>query len=159
MTSTSALSDSSPSGNAIKTWISNRASHLLGIDYPIIQAPFGGFPSQQLTALVSNLGGLGSFGAVTLGSSAIREVIGELRNLTGKSFAINLWVSISDRNSSHISAETIQQNIRELAQYYAELGIEPPSKVESKLHDFEEQVRAPLMLKFLCSALSTGFHL
>jgi nitronate monooxygenase len=48
-----------------------------------------------LTATVSNLGGLGSLGAVTLGSSAISEVIAEIRSLTSKPFAINLWVSTS----------------------------------------------------------------
>ena len=79
------------SGNGKRTWKSSRVVKLLGIDYPIIQAPFGGFPSQQLTAAVSNLGGLGSLGAVTLSSSAITEVIEEIRSLTTKPFAINLW--------------------------------------------------------------------
>ena len=48
------------------SWRLTRAAQLLGIEYPIIQAPFGGLPSQHLTATVSNLGGLGSLGAVTL---------------------------------------------------------------------------------------------
>ena len=68
-------------GDAMVSWRLTRAAQLLGIEYPIIQAPFGGFPSQRLTATVSNLGGLGSLGAVTLGSSAINEVIGEIRSL------------------------------------------------------------------------------
>ena len=78
------------SGNARKSWRSTRVAQQLGIDYPIIRAPFGGLPSQRLTATVSNLGGLGSLGAVTLGSSAISEVIAEIRGLTSKPFAINL---------------------------------------------------------------------
>jgi NAD(P)H-dependent flavin oxidoreductase YrpB (nitropropane dioxygenase family) len=78
------------SGNARKFWMSTRVAQQLGIDYPIIRAPFGGLPSQRLTATVSNLGGLGSLGAVTLGSSAISEVIAEIRGLTSKPFAINL---------------------------------------------------------------------
>src|SRR5580700_5568892 len=77
------------SGNGKRTWKSTRVAKLLGIEYPIIQAPFGGFPSQQLTAAVSNLGGLGSLGTVTPGSSAISEVIAEIRGLTSKPFAIN----------------------------------------------------------------------
>src|SRR6202043_4138391 len=114
------------SGNARKSWRSTRVGQQLGIDYPIIQAPFGGLPSQRLTATVSNLGGLGSLGAVTLGSSAITEVIEEIRSLTTKPFAINLWVSTSDRQAARIESDTIQSNIRGLARYYAELGIEPP---------------------------------
>ena len=78
------------SGNARKSWRSTRVAQQLGIDYPIIRAPFGGLPSQRLTATVSNLGGLGSLGAVTLGSSAISEVIAEIRGLTSKPFAIKL---------------------------------------------------------------------
>jgi hypothetical protein len=53
------------SGNGKDSWRLTRAAHLLGIDYPILMAPFGGLPSQRLTAAVSNLGGLGSLGAVT----------------------------------------------------------------------------------------------
>ena len=142
------------SGNEKHSWKSTRIAKLLGIDYPIIQAPFAGFPSQQLTAAVSNLGGLGSLGAVTLGSSAITEVIEEIRSLTTRPFAINLWVSISDRQAAHIGSDAIQGKLRGLARYYAELGIEPPSQVESKPPDFEIQIRAavdarPAVLSFI----------
>src|SRR6266436_8548960 len=92
------------SGSTRKSWRSTRVAQKLGIDYPIIQAPFGGLPSQRLTATVSNLGGLGSLGAVTLGSSAISEVIAEIRSLTSKPFAVNLWVSTSDREAAHIGS-------------------------------------------------------
>src|SRR5258708_20817945 len=129
------------SGNAGKPWRSTRVAQQLGIDYPIIQAPFGGLPSQRLTATVSNFGGLGSLGAVTLGSSAISEVIAEIRSLTRKPFAINLWVSTADREASHVGLGIIEERICALARYYAELGIEPPSKVEAKPQDFETQVR------------------
>src|SRR5260370_6972721 len=99
------------SGNASDSWRSTRVALELGIDYPIIQAPLGGLPSQRLTATVSNLGGLGSLGAVTLGSSAISEVIAQIRSLTSKPFAINLWVSTSDRQPSHIVFDLIYLRI------------------------------------------------
>ena len=45
-------------------WNQTRVSELLGIRYPIIQGPFGGGLSTiQLTAIVSNAGGMGAFGA------------------------------------------------------------------------------------------------
>lgn len=138
-------------GDAMVSWRLTRAAQVLGIEYPIIQAPFGGFPSQHLTATVSNLGGLGSLGAVTLASSAIKEAIGEIRSLTQRPFAINLWVSTSDREASHISAEAIDQAIQSYASYYAELGIECPSHLEANPQDFEAQVasaidaRAPVL--------------
>jgi len=142
------------SGNEKRSWKSTGFLKLLAIDYPIIQAPFGGFPSQQLTAAASNVGGLGSLGAVTLGSSAITEVTQEIRSLTTKPLAINLWVSTSDRQAARIKSDIIQSKSQGLARYYAELVIEPPLQVESKPQDFEIQVRTavdarPTVLSFI----------
>ena len=81
-------------------------------------------------------------------------MIEEIRSLTTKPFAINLWVSTSDREAARIESDIIQSKIRGLARYYAELGIGPPSQVESKPQDFEIQVRAavdarPAVLSFI----------
>jgi glyoxylase-like metal-dependent hydrolase (beta-lactamase superfamily II) len=89
------------------------------------------------------LGGLGSLGAVTLGSSAISEVIAEIGSLTSKPFAINLWVSTSDREASHLGLGVIEERICALAHYYAELGIEPPSKVERQASGFRNTGPGP----------------
>ena len=65
--------------DTLKTdWTDTRVARLLGLKYPIIQGPLGGISSQQLTAAVSNYGGLGSFGAHGLAPAAIGEVIAEL---------------------------------------------------------------------------------
>ena len=58
-----------------KKWNQTRVSQILGVQYPIIQGPFGGFPTQRLTAGVSNFGGLGSFGASSLEPQAIADAI------------------------------------------------------------------------------------
>src|SRR5437762_443258 len=89
-------------------WNENRLSAKLGIDYPIIQGPLGGLSSQRLTAAVSNFGGLGSFGAHGLSPGAIKDVIAEIRSLTSKPFAMNLWVSMEDE-----SARTSDEDARE----------------------------------------------
>jgi nitronate monooxygenase len=128
-------------GRRVKPWNDTRVADLLEIDYPMVQAPFGGFASQHLTATVSELGGLGSLGAVTLSGPAIREAVDEIRTLTNKPFAVNLWVSTSDRHAAQTRSDEIEEKIRELAHYYAELGIEPPSKVEAAPQNFESQVR------------------
>jgi nitronate monooxygenase len=103
--------------------VSSRIEELLGIVYPIIQAPFGGFASQCLAASVSNLGGLGSLGVVSLSESAIREAVAEMLSLTNKPFAVNLWVSTSDPQLAFIDHDTAAKKMVELAQYYAELWI------------------------------------
>src|SRR6201992_4460759 len=81
---------------AKQAWNKTRVSEVLGIEYPLIQGPLGGFSSQRLTAAVSNFGGLGSFGALSLEPNAIKDVIAEIRSLTAKPFAMNLWVSMED---------------------------------------------------------------
>jgi nitronate monooxygenase len=146
------------SGNGKDSWKLTRAAHLLGIDYPIIMAPFGGLPSQRLTAAVSNLGGLGSLGAVTLSPSAITEVIGQIRSLTSKPFAINLWVSTSDREASHISSDRIEEKIREFRRYYTELGIELRRKWSPSLRISKFRSVQPLTLALQCSASFMESH-
>src|SRR5258706_4412691 len=90
---------------SLRPWNNTRIYSRLGIEYPIIQGPVGGLSSQQLTATVSNFGGLGSFGAHGLSPSAIKDVISEIRLLTSKPFAVNLWVSMEDDGASNSDAE------------------------------------------------------
>jgi nitronate monooxygenase len=85
-------------------WNRNRVTAKLGIDYPIIQGPFGGLPSQRLMAAVSNFGGLGSFGAHGLTPDAIKDVIAQIRTLTSSPFAMNLWVSMEDDSANRRSS-------------------------------------------------------
>jgi NAD(P)H-dependent flavin oxidoreductase YrpB (nitropropane dioxygenase family) len=48
----------------------------------------------------------------------------------------------ANREASQVGLGVIGERICALARYYAEPGIEPPSKVEAKPQDFETQVRA-----------------
>ncbi|MBB5338958.1 nitronate monooxygenase [Tunturiibacter gelidoferens] len=84
-----------------KAWNQTRVSEVLRIEYPIIQGPLGGLSSQRLTAAVSNFGGLGSFGAHGLEPNAIEDVIAEIRSLTVKPFAMNLWFRWKIRERMH----------------------------------------------------------
>lgn len=85
-------------------WANTVVSARLGIKYPIIQGPLGGLSSQWLTAAASNYGGLGSFGAHGLAPGAIKDVIAELRTMTDKPFAMNLWVSMEDEGARTLAA-------------------------------------------------------
>src|ERR1700749_1663982 len=96
-------------------WNNTRVSSILGIEYPIIQGPLGGLSTQRLTATVSNFGGLGSFGAHGLTPSAIKDVIDEVRVLTSKPFAINLWVSMEDEGARSSGSEAFSRSLAPLA--------------------------------------------
>jgi len=73
-------------------WHQNQLTQLLGIDYPIIQAPMaGGVTTPQLVASVANSGGLGSLGAAYMTPEDIQNNIHAIRKLTDKPFAVNLF--------------------------------------------------------------------
>ncbi len=128
-------------------WNENRLTAKLGIDYPIIQGPLGGLSSQKLTAAVSNFGGLGSFGAHGLAPEAIRDVIGEIRSLTSKPFAMNLWVSMEDESARTSDERAFNRSLAPLAVHLAALGAPRPIYKPYSQIRFEDQARVLLDAK------------
>jgi nitronate monooxygenase len=69
---------------------------VLGIEFPIVQAPIGSATSPQLTAAVSNAGGLGMLALSWKDLQSARRAIRDTRDLTSRPFGVNLvleWVS------------------------------------------------------------------
>jgi enoyl-[acyl-carrier protein] reductase II len=62
---------------------------LFGIEFPVIQAPFGQWTSPRLVAAVSNAGALGSLGASRRSADELRRDFEEIRRLTTRPFAVN----------------------------------------------------------------------
>lgn len=62
---------------------------VLGIDVPIVCAPFGPWPQLKLAAAVSNAGGLGSLGTAVRSAESLREELSRMRALTDRPFAVN----------------------------------------------------------------------
>jgi nitronate monooxygenase len=128
-------------------WNKTGVSNKLGIQYPIIQGPLGGFSSQRLTAAVSNFGGLGSFGAHGLAPSAIQEVVAEIRSLTNKPFAMNLWVSMEDHGAAASGAEAFERALCYIAPHLNAVGANKPQFSPYKPLRFEDQARVLLDAK------------
>ena len=129
---------------AAAAWNRNRLTAKLGIDHPIIQGPLGGLSSQRLTAAVSNYGGLGSFGAHTLIPAAITDVIAQIRSLTAKPFAMNLWVSMEDKGARTSDESAFNRSLAPLAAHLAELGAARPEYKPYVPARFEDQARVLL---------------
>ena len=70
--------------------IRNRITDMLGIEYPIVQAPMGWIARAQLASAVSNAGGLGIIETSSGELDAIREEIRKMRQLTDKPFGVNI---------------------------------------------------------------------
>ena len=125
-------------------WNRNRLTATLGTAYPIIQGPLGGLSSQRLTAAVSNFGGLGSFGAHSLAPDRIAEVIAQIRSLTTKPFAVNLWVSMEDDGARSSDERAFNRSLAPLAVHLAELGAARPEYTPYVPTRFEDQARVLL---------------
>src|SRR5712675_737990 len=125
-------------------WNENRLTAKLEIDYPIIQGPLGGLSSQELTAAVSNFGGLGSFGAHGLTPEAIKEAIAEIRSLTSKPFAMNLWVSMEDEGARTSDENAFNRSLAPLTTHLVALGAPRPTFKPYPPARFEGQARVLL---------------
>src|ERR1700732_248572 len=127
-----------------KAWTENQLTSRLGLQYPIIQGPLGGLSSQRLTAAVSNYGGLGSFGAHGLQPEAIRKVIREIKALTSKPFAMNLWVSMEDEGAFGSTEEAFHRSLSPLTKHIESVGGAMPSYRPYEPIRFEDQVQVLL---------------
>ncbi|MEM9243903.1 MAG: nitronate monooxygenase [Pseudomonadota bacterium] len=119
-------------------WHITKLTELIGIKYPIIQAPMaGGATTAELVSSVSNAGGLGSLGAGYMSPDNIRNAIKKIRCLTDQPFAVNLFIPQSHTTSSkkmQIACNAIKQCAAELA-----VEVKPVSAPFCQL--FEEQVQ------------------
>jgi nitronate monooxygenase len=124
-------------------WTDTAATRILKIRYPVVQGPFGGGSSSvELTATVSNLGGLGSFGAQHLTPEQIMQIIARLREFTACPFAVNLWVDNADAEMESFNVKEFDRHIDLLRPIFAELGLDPPQHPNRFGQCFDEQVAA-----------------
>ena len=141
-------------------WYNTKASEQLGIQYPILQGPFGGgLSSVELTATVSNMGGLGGYGAYTMSPDDIYEVDKQIKAVTDKPYNINLWVSDTDAPGGTIT-DTQYEQVKQLFQpYFEEAGIPLPEKPSPFKSRFENQLQVvmdirPKVFSFMFGTLS-----
>lgn len=129
-------------------WYRTKVSEILGIEYPIMQGPFGGnLSSVTLVAAVSNAGGLGGYGGYTLSAAELFEVDQKIKAATHKPYNINLWVSDTDTIDGAVSDEQYQLARQLFEPYFDELGIPVPEKPGTFKSRFENQVEVILRQK------------
>ncbi|WP_374075126.1 NAD(P)H-dependent flavin oxidoreductase [Bdellovibrio bacteriovorus] len=129
-------------------WNQNKFTQMFGLQWPVIQGPFGGgLSSVELSSTVSNLGGLGSFGAHYMTPEQIESLAAEFRTKTRKPFAINLWVSDHDPEAEHITPSQFEEFKNSLKPYYDLLKVPSPTFPKSFGEKFDHQVEAVLKAK------------
>jgi nitronate monooxygenase len=115
---------------------------LLGVDHPIVLGPFGGLSSIELTAAVSNGGGLGSYGLYGYDADRIRSTIADLRGATDRPFAVNLWLPTGTERDA--TPAEFAASLAVLAPFFDELGLTLPEAPGRYLPAIDEQWAAVL---------------
>ncbi|WJH37354.1 nitronate monooxygenase [Paenibacillus sp. CC-CFT747] len=95
-----------------------------------------------MAAAVSEAGGLGTLGAGYMKPAEIREAVREIRRLTDKPFAVNLFIPEPYEEEDG----TMEQARRLLQPYCRELGLagEGPAAAKPYAEPFEEQAQVLL---------------
>lgn len=70
--------------------IDNRVTRLLGVRYPVVQAPMGWIARAQLASAVSNAGGMGIIETSSGELDNVRDEIVKMRDLTDAPFGVNI---------------------------------------------------------------------
>jgi nitronate monooxygenase len=115
-----------------------------GMTVPVVQAPMAGGPTTpEMVAAVCNSGGLGSLGAEYLSPAQIEKDIARIRQLTQRSFAVNLFSPDADQPLAGDFA-AVAAFLRPI---HERLGIAPPEPPASPGENFEDQIDVLIRLK------------
>lgn len=129
-------------------WTKTKFTNLLNVEFPIVLGPFGGgLSSVALTTIVSNLGGLGSFGAQPLTAEQIVNTNDAIRNLTNKPYAINLWVNDRDERIATFDNAAYEKLKEIFKPYFDEFAIPLPDMPNDLGPKYEDQIQAILEAK------------
>ncbi|SEN30760.1 NAD(P)H-dependent flavin oxidoreductase [Lihuaxuella thermophila] len=122
-------------------WPETELTRRLCIRYPIIQAGMAGGPaSPKLAAAVSEAGGLGTLGAGYWPAEQLREAVRSVRRLTGRPFAVNLFVP----GPYEVSVERISRVQARMRSYRRGLGLPEAIVPDQFAPSFEEQMEVVL---------------
>ncbi len=128
---------------------------LLGIDWPLIQAPMAGVQGQALAAAVSNAGALGSLPCAMLGPEALRNEIQALKAATRRPFNLNFFCHATPLPDARAEASWRVS----LAPYATELGLDPQATVAGASRAPFGEAAAALVEEFRPAVVSFHFGL
>lgn len=131
-------------------------SKILGVQYPIIQAPMFGLSTPQMAAAAAKAGCLGSLALGDLSPEKSVELIRETKKLTDQPFAANIFV----HNIPEIT-DSLKERFAHAKQFITQLAKENnievtlPDLEDIKVNSYHEQVDA--LIEEGCKILSFTF--
>ena len=105
-------------------------TEMLGIEYPIIQAGMGGVALAELTAAVSNAGGLGVLAGAMMDADTLRDQIRETRRLTSKIFGVDLLLAEGLPNTQELVDVIFEEKVPVFVS-----GLGTPGPWAQRMHD------------------------
>jgi enoyl-[acyl-carrier protein] reductase II len=105
-----------------------RVSDLLGIDYPIVQAPMGFIARSQLASAVSNAGGLGIVETSSGRLGEVREEMALMHDLTDKPWGVNIALML-------VADPEIVGFVARQEVHFVTTSAGDPSRYTKQLHD------------------------
>ncbi|MCK5366550.1 MAG: nitronate monooxygenase [Gammaproteobacteria bacterium] len=118
-------------------WHDRRILDLLDIEHPIVLAPMAAVSNAELVGLVSEAGGLGSYGAAGDRPDRLRTTVQTIRQRTNRAFNINLFSSRAENYDR--DARSGPRLAERLEAYHAELGLGPVPDPRALFGPVEEQ--------------------
>src|ERR1700722_19565636 len=105
-----------------------RVGELLGVDYPLVQAPMGFIARAQLASAVSNAGGFGIIETSSGRLGEVREEMESMRDLTDKPWGVNIaQMLVTD---PHIVDFVAEQGVQ-----FVTTSAGDPARFTEQLHD------------------------
>lgn len=134
----------------------NDITRLLGIKYPIIQAPMFAVTTPEMVAAASQADALGSLALGDLPAEKCVEAIRATKKATNKPFAVNVFVNAIPEISGTLRTQydSTKRFIEELAEQY-HLEVVLPDIDEIKPTDYHDQIEA--IISERCKIVSFTF--
>jgi len=134
----------------------NNLSKILGVSYPIIQAPMFGVTTPQMVAAAAEAKVLGTLSLADLPADQCVALIRATKALTKQPFAVNIFVNAIPQLSEELKSQYAhtKQQVEQLAkQHHLEVNL--PDIEEIKLTDYRDQLDA--IISEGCKMLSFTF--
>ena len=110
-------------------WEKKPLSKLLGVRYPIIQAPMASSSTPELAITISNAGGLGSLAAAMLSIEELQSQCRLIRTKTNEAFLVNFFAHTPptrNKKKENDMRELLTPAYKSLGQWKVPEAIDPP---------------------------------
>jgi nitronate monooxygenase len=105
---------------------------LLGIDFPIVQAPMAGVSTPELAAAVANAGALGSLGVGATDADGARKMIAAFRERSRRSLNVNVFCHEPATPDPAVEAAWLEL----LRPHFERYGAKPPHELKEIYRSF-----------------------